>query len=178
MNKKALTTGVGIVLLSASASPVWADENAGIFSLGYAQAHTNHAGTLRGIRLANNYEVSPEWGVTTSFSWLNGSRRYSDDGDNGRVTTRYYSLLSGPSWKLNNQFSLYSQVGPVLLHQRDNGADESVSKVGYGYSAGVAYTPINNISVTLGYEGADFDATHNSGSLNSNGFSLGVGYRF
>ncbi|KYN92367.1 hypothetical protein A3219_20690 [Salmonella enterica] len=33
-------------------------------------------------------------------------------------------------------------------------------------------------NVTLNNEGADFDATHNSGSLNSNGFNLGVGYRF
>ncbi len=29
------------------------------------------------------------------------------------------------------------------------------------------------------YEGADFDATHNSvEAFNSNGFNLGVGYRF
>ncbi|HAE2798980.1 TPA_asm: Ail/Lom family outer membrane beta-barrel protein, partial [Salmonella enterica subsp. enterica serovar Heidelberg] len=159
-------------------SPVWADDNASTFSLGYAQSHTNHAGTLRGVRLANNYEMSPDWGLTTSFAWLNGSQRYSDESSNGRVTTRYYSLLAGPSWKINNQLSLYSQVGPVLLHQRDHGINESDSKVGYGYSAGVAYTPVSNVAITLGYEGADFDATHNSGSLNSNGFNLGVGYRF
>ncbi|EHC32746.1 Attachment invasion locus protein precursor [Salmonella enterica subsp. enterica serovar Gaminara str. A4-567] len=42
----------------------------------------------------------------------------------------------------------------------------------------MAYTPVSNVAINLGYEGADFDATHNSGSLNSNGFNLGVGYRF
>ncbi|ECW3357131.1 STM3031 family outer membrane protein [Salmonella sp. 32070601201500089SM] len=178
MNKMLLAGSAGIVLLSAAASPVWADDNASTFSLGYAQSHTNHAGTLRGVRLANNYEMSPDWGLTTSFAWLNGSQRYSYESSNGRVTTRYYSLLAGPSWKINNQLSLYSQVGPVLLHQRDHGINESDSKVGYGYSAGVAYTPVSNVAITLGYEGADFDATHNSGSLNSNGFNLGVGYRF
>lgn len=130
MNKFLLAGSVGIALLSASVSPVWADDNTGTFSLGYAQSHTNHAGTLRGIRLANNYEMSPDWGLTTSFSWLNGSQRYSDNNNNGRVTTRYYSLLAGPSWKINNQFSLYSQVGPVLLHQRDHGAEDSATKVG------------------------------------------------
>lgn len=68
MNKFLLAGSVGIALLSASVSPVWADDNTGTFSLGYAQSHTNHAGTLRGIRLANNYEISPDWGLTTSFS--------------------------------------------------------------------------------------------------------------
>ncbi|SUG71984.1 outer membrane protein (associated with virulence) [Salmonella enterica subsp. enterica] len=63
MNKMLLAGSTGIVLLSAAASPVWADDNASTFSLGYAQSHTNHAGTLRGVRLANNYEMSPDWGA-------------------------------------------------------------------------------------------------------------------
>ncbi|HAK8205258.1 TPA: hypothetical protein H2W01_004944 [Salmonella enterica] len=46
MNRKVSVAGAGIVLLSASASPVWADENAGTFSPGYSRAHTNHAGLV------------------------------------------------------------------------------------------------------------------------------------
>lgn len=88
MNKMLLAGSTGIVLLSVAASPVWADDNASTFSLGYAQSHTNHAGTLRGVRLANNYEMSPDWELTTSFAWLNGSQRYSDESSNscGRPT--------------------------------------------------------------------------------------------
>ncbi|EGV7784580.1 porin family protein, partial [Salmonella enterica subsp. enterica serovar 4,[5],12:i:-] len=37
MNKMLLAGSTGIVLLSAAASPVWADDNASTFSLGYAQ---------------------------------------------------------------------------------------------------------------------------------------------
>ncbi|EAA4072339.1 porin family protein, partial [Salmonella enterica subsp. enterica] len=44
MNKMLLAGSTGIVLLSAAASPAWADDNASTFSLGYAQSHTNHAG--------------------------------------------------------------------------------------------------------------------------------------
>ncbi|EBA3474383.1 porin family protein, partial [Salmonella enterica] len=40
MNKMLLAGSAGIVLLSAAASPVWADDNASTFSLGYAQSHT------------------------------------------------------------------------------------------------------------------------------------------
>ncbi len=40
----------------------------------------------------------------------------------------------------------------------------------------VAYTPASNVAYKFAMCG--FDATHNSGSLNSNGFNLGVGYRF
>lgn len=35
MNKFLLAGSVGIALLSASVSPVWADDNTGTFSLGY-----------------------------------------------------------------------------------------------------------------------------------------------
>ncbi|MGK7499132.1 porin family protein, partial [Salmonella enterica] len=35
-----------------------------------------------------------------------------------------------------------------------------------------------SVAITLGYEGADFEATHNSGNLNSNGSNLGGRYRF
>ncbi|QUJ07949.1 hypothetical protein KCP70_06525 [Salmonella enterica subsp. enterica] len=62
-------------------------------------------------------EMSPDWGLT-AFARLNGSRRYGYD--NGRVTA-LYSPACRPSWKINSQLSLYSQVGPVLLHQRDRG---------------------------------------------------------
>lgn len=51
MNKMLLAGSTGIVLLSAAASPVWADDNASTFSLGYAQSHTNHAGTTAGKQL-------------------------------------------------------------------------------------------------------------------------------
>ncbi len=37
--------------------------------------------------------------------------------------------------------------------------------------AWLACLPVSNVAITLGYEGADFDATR-SGSLNSNGFNL------
>ncbi|MEA7614665.1 CoA transferase, partial [Salmonella enterica subsp. enterica serovar Anatum] len=63
-------------------------------------------------------------GMTATTAALAALHKVRETGkgesSNGRVTTRYYSLLAGPSWKINNQLSLYSQVGPVLLHQRDH----------------------------------------------------------
>ena len=51
--------------------------------------------------------------------------------------------------------------------------------MGYGYGAGFQITPHADINITVGYyEGASFDSTRASGSLYSNGWNLGVGYRF
>lgn len=68
---------------------------------------------------------------------------------------------------------LYAQVGPTFFHQ-----DALGTKWGYGYGAGFQITPRADMNITIGYEGSDFDSTHSSGSLDTNGWNLGVGYRF
>lgn len=73
MNKFLLAGKSGIVLLSSSVIPVWAEGDTGTFSTRYAQSHTNYARTLPGGHLADNYEMLPDWGMTTSFSWLNNN---------------------------------------------------------------------------------------------------------
>lgn len=68
MNKIHLTGSNDIILLSAAVSPVWVGDNTSTFLPGHAKCHTNHAGALRGVRLENNHEISPDWRLVTSFS--------------------------------------------------------------------------------------------------------------
>lgn len=137
-----------------------------VVSLGYAQQHSDRAGTLHGFRLGDNHAFSDNWGLNTSTSWTMNSCSNHGNADQA-------SLLTGPSYQINDMLGLYAQVGPTFFHQ-----DELGTKWGYGYGAGIQITPRPDMNIIVGYEGADFDNTRASGSLDSNGWNLGVGYRF
>ncbi|EKS6337619.1 virulence-related outer membrane protein [Enterobacter kobei] len=85
----------------------------------------------------------------------------------------HISLLTGPSYQVNDMLGLYAQVGPAFFHQ-----DVMETKWGYGYGAGFQITSRQDINIIVGYEGSDFNSNHASGSLDTNGWNLGMGYRF
>ncbi|HDR2590961.1 outer membrane beta-barrel protein [Enterobacter ludwigii] len=152
--------------LSAVHPAMAAMDGSDIVSLSYAQQHSDRAGTLHGFRLGDNHAFSDNWGLNTSGSWT-----MSSGGDHGNADQ--VSLLTGPSYQINDMLGLYAQVGPTFFHE-----DVLGTKWGYGYGAGFQITPRADINITVGYEGASFDSTRASGSLDSNGWNLGVGYRF
>jgi opacity protein-like surface antigen len=137
-----------------------------ILSLGYAQQHSDRAGTLHGFRLGDNHAFANNWGLNNSVSWAMNS-----GGNHGNADL--VSLLTGPSYQINDFLGLYAQAGPTFFHQNTLG-----TKWGYGYGTGLQITPRADINITVGYEGSDFSSDHNSGSLDANGWNLGVGYRF
>ncbi|HCK0391751.1 TPA: outer membrane beta-barrel protein [Salmonella enterica] len=53
-----------------------------------------------------------------------------------------------------------------------------MNKKGFTCSAGVQYNPVKNIALTVGYEGSSFSSVDGSGSENTDGFNISVGYRF
>lgn len=65
----------GVMLCSFVVSPMWVNDNTitNTFSLGDEKSGTHYAGVLRRGRFSNNYVLSPDWGITTYFSWLNGN---------------------------------------------------------------------------------------------------------
>ncbi|EEF6878856.1 TPA: outer membrane beta-barrel protein [Salmonella enterica] len=164
--KKLMLTLPLLAGLSTVHPAVAAMDGNDIISLGYAQQHSNRAGTLHGFRLGDNHAFADNWGLNTSASWT-----MKNGGDNGE--SNLVSLLTGPSYQINDMLGLYTQVGPAFFHENAPG-----TKWGYGYGAGFQITPREDINITVGYEGASFDSTHTSGSLDTNGWNLGVGYRF
>lgn len=164
--KKLMLTLPLLAGLSAVHPAMAAMDGNDIVSLGYAQQHSDRAGTLHGFRLGDNHAFSDNWGLNTSTSWT-----MSSGNDHGNADL--VSLLTGPSYQINDMLGLYAQVGPAFFHQ-----DVLGTKWGYGYGTGLQITPRADINITVGYEGADFSSDHTSGSLDTNGWNLGVGYRF
>ncbi|EBU9317221.1 Ail/Lom family outer membrane beta-barrel protein [Salmonella enterica subsp. enterica serovar Muenchen] len=158
-------------------------------SIGYAYSHIKDFGNLNGLNLSYRYEFTPEWGVIGSFSWLTGKDNFraGDGEDVSRFHDRLdeYSLLAGPTYRINDYVSLYGQVGVALGRVKENSyypdnytESSSATKTAFAYGAGVQFNPVENIAVTLGYEGSSFKSGNGTDSFSPNGFNIGVGYRF
>lgn len=80
----------------------------------------------------------------------------------------YYSLLAGPVFRINDFVSVYGQVGVAYIKAHGsesytylNLSDKdsfSLNKTGFAYGAGVQFNPVENVALTVGYEGASFSS--------------------
>ncbi|HGU4860842.1 TPA: Ail/Lom family outer membrane beta-barrel protein, partial [Escherichia coli] len=82
----------------------------------------------QGINIRYRYEITDDFGVITSFTWtrsLTNSQTFIDvqSADHTRkiknpaasartdIRANYWSLLAGPSWRVNQYMSLYAMAG-------------------------------------------------------------------
>ncbi|EAV3188088.1 Ail/Lom family protein [Salmonella enterica subsp. enterica] len=162
-------------------------------SIGYAFSHINDYGNLNGVNLSYRYGFTPEWGVLGSFSWAGGDKSERSGSVNEGLykydsKLNYYSLLAGPVYRINDFVSVYGQIGVAYIKAHGsesyaylNLSDKdslSLNKTGFAYGAGVQFNPVENVALTVGYEGASFSSVDDSGSVNPNGFNVSVGYSF
>ncbi|EDW6064621.1 Ail/Lom family outer membrane beta-barrel protein [Salmonella enterica subsp. enterica serovar Oslo] len=164
-------------------------------SVGYAYSHIKDFGNLNGVNLSYRYEFTPEWGVLGSFSYAEGkdSGGFNQPDTNEREhwgqRVNYYSLLVGPTYRINDYVSLYGQIGVAYIKSHgsydytstwDSSSEHySANKTGFAYGAGVQFNPVENVALTVGYEGASFGSSgDDTDSVNTNGFNIGVGYSF
>ncbi|HAT1685255.1 TPA: Ail/Lom family outer membrane beta-barrel protein [Klebsiella oxytoca] len=177
-------TGAGIMTCGIGMANA-AEQPQSTASIGYAYSHIKDFGNLNGVNLSYRYEFTPEWGVIGSFSWVKGSNT-DDFNYKSKVDANMYSLLVGPTYRMNDYVSFYAQAGAAFAHVKandwyDDGSSDSYSghNTGFAYGAGVQFNPVENVAVTVGYEGSSFSNKKNiNSSFSPNGFNIGVGYRF
>lgn len=160
-------------------------------SVGYAQSKVQDFKNLRGVNVQYRYEWDSPFSVLGSFSYMKGDENYGSrtdfhgdiSGYDGKTDVKYYSLLAGPAYRINDYVSLYGLVG--FAHSKVNdkttylsGERETFNSSGteFAYGAGVIVNPVEYLSVSLGYEGSKIKGY--SDSVSVNGFNLTVGYRF
>lgn len=171
------------VLMAGSA---FADEQHTV-SLGYAQSKTSDFKALKGANLQYRYEFNDKWGVIGSATYLSGNEKDWDDGLREEIKLKYFSVLVGPSYRINEYVSPYALIGMSRIkasyHVYDSEFDESFSgnrtRNQFAYGVGVAINPKPNWAVNIGYEGTRFKGIDNDDDSSAfNGFNIGVGYRF
>ncbi|EHX1019595.1 Ail/Lom family outer membrane beta-barrel protein, partial [Escherichia coli] len=106
------------ICLAVSGAPAWASEHQSTLSAGYLHARTNVPGSddLNGINVKYRYEFTDTLGLVTSFSYAGDKNRqlthYSDTRwHEDSVRNRWFSVMAGPSVRVNEWFSAYAMAG-------------------------------------------------------------------
>ncbi len=170
------------VILSAvvwqvvAATPASAAEHQSTLSAGYLHASTNVPGSddLNGINVKYRYEFTDALGLITSFSYANAEdeqkTRYSDTRRHeDSVRNRWFSVMAGPSVRVNEWFSAYAMAGVAYsrvstfsgdyLRVTDNkgkthdvltGSDDGRhSNTSLAWGAGVQFNPTESVPLIL-----------------------------
>ncbi|MBI6550305.1 Ail/Lom family outer membrane beta-barrel protein [Xenorhabdus sp. VLS] len=195
--KKAL---LATLVVSSFMSGSFAYADSQTVAIGYAQSKVQNFKNIRGVNLHYRYEWDSPVSIIGSFTYMKGNesnggtfkdRMAEDVAWKSNIDLKYYSLMVGPAYRINNYVSVYGLLG--FAHSKVNGyfnrinrkqnggivtytekADKKSTNLAYG--AGVEVNPIQNLSLYAGYEGSsvkDYDKSHGI-----NGFNIGVGYRF
>lgn len=165
----------------------------------YLHASTNVSGSddLNGINVKYRYEFTDTLGMVTSFSYAGDKNRqltrYSDTRwHEDSVRNRWFSVMAGPSVRVNEWFSAYAMAGVAYsrvstfsgdyLRVTDNkgkthdvltGSDDGRhSNTSLAWGAGVQFNPTESVAIDIAYEGSG------SGDWRTDGFIVGVGYKF
>ncbi len=160
-------------------------------SLGYAQSKVENFKNIRGVNAQYRYEWDSPLSVIGSFTYMSGDddQKYYVDSDSvkNHIDVKYYSLMAGPAYRINEYVSLYALGGVAHTKadvdtkwvnagdgytQKDSLSEKSTS---FAYGAGVQFNPTDELAVNVGYEGTNADI---DGSHSINGWNVGVGYRF
>ncbi|WP_170968051.1 Ail/Lom family outer membrane beta-barrel protein [Escherichia coli] len=167
------------ICLAVSGAPAWASEHQSTLSAGYLHASTNVPGSddLNGINVKYRYEFTDTLGLVTSFSYAGDKNRqltrYSDTRwHEDSVRNRWFSVMVGPSVRVNEWFSAYAMAGVAYsrvstfsgdyLRVTDNkgkthdvltGSDDGRhSNTSLAWGAGVQFNPTESVAIDIAYE--------------------------
>ncbi|HBD81019.1 MAG TPA: Ail/Lom family protein [Leclercia adecarboxylata] len=186
MKKIALAVWVAATLASGAAL---ADNQT--VSVGYAQSNVEDFKNIRGVNVQYRYEWDSPVSLVGSFTYMSGDQDehyylFSDSVKN-HIEVKYYSLMAGPAYRLNEFVSLYA-LGGVARVKADghttwvNGGDYYTQRDGidekstsFAYGAGVQFNATPDLAIHVGYEGTTADL---GDDYDINGWNVGVGYRF
>lgn len=181
--KKIALAVIGVSALLGTSSAL-ADNHT--VSLGYAQAKVQGFKNIRGVNAQYRYEWDSPVSVIGSLTYMKGDESYSlrenDSGYDGKTDLKYYSLLAGPAYRINDYVSLYAVAGLAHTKVKDKTTyltqyteEDNSNKTSFAYGAGIAVNPVENMSVSVAYEGTRVKYNDN---VSINGFNVTVGYRF
>ncbi|KOY62361.1 hypothetical protein AM629_09025 [Photorhabdus heterorhabditis] len=178
MQKFLLSCGI---IFSACAITLPAQAEQHTVSIGYAYVKPQDIKALNGATLSYRYELDDQWGLLSSFTFAKGDEKETEEYP--KLDTKYYSLMTGPTYRINDYVSLYSQLGlsriNIKISSADYGEYGKINKNALGWGAGLIVNPTTNTSVTVGYEGSRFNIKGDEDNkLSTNGFNVTVGYRF
>ncbi|CDL84183.1 Ail/Lom family outer membrane beta-barrel protein [Xenorhabdus szentirmaii] len=167
-----------------------AHANSQTVAIGFAQSKVQDFKHINGVNLHYRYEWDYPISIISSFTYMKGSENATQGNMRNHFDLKYYALMAGPAYRINDYVSVYGLLGFAHTKAHLSGSGVSIQQghrrvvsykgddnsTDFAYGAGVEVNPMPNFSVYAGYEGS---AIKNHGTrLDINGFNIGVGYRF
>ncbi|MGA3661394.1 hypothetical protein ACPASW_15725 [Proteus terrae] len=143
-----------------------------LISAGYAYIKIKDLPTANGINI--KYQFNPNTYKKTSLQF-SGTMAQKALSHNGRL--RYASLTMGPAYSLTPFVELYGIIGVSgVSYQTSENINKDNSSKSVSWGTGITLTSLQNITLTLGYEGNYFKM---EGKVHpSKIFISSIGYRF
>ncbi|MGV2880715.1 hypothetical protein D9O29_05820 [Pantoea vagans] len=158
-------------------------------SLGYEQANVKGLGHLKGPNLKLQMNSDYPFGAMVSAAALRdkwdtkqfsgGKKKGNESNGNNKTNVEYYSLMAGPTIRLNEKASLYALAGYSYSRFKNAGNVNAVKNRKNGrlaYGAGITTTFNDHLVVTAGYEGSKINVGGKDKFLNAG--VVNVGYQF
>ncbi|MBG6015350.1 Ail/Lom family outer membrane beta-barrel protein [Proteus mirabilis] len=173
-----------------SISTVQAHENTSLdkttISAGYAQIKiAGQSGIMRGGNLSIRQELNQQLGLMAIATYAQNEYNLNKPIKQllKDVDARYYSVMAGPTLRLNDYISIYGVAGMAQIEFK--GLDtrqipESIlKKHAFSWGTGVTINPIDMLSVSVGYENSRYKMNKLSDNkLIIDGFIANIGYSF
>lgn len=181
--KKHILCGLTAVTLALSGiNLAYADTQT--VTVGYAQAKIKDLKNMKGINAQYHYDFNNNLGIAVSGTYMQANdKSNSNQTTTDKLKSKYYSVLAGPEYRINDMVAVYGLVGVSSLKNDRHCENESTickeksSHVNLAYGAGVQVNPIKNFAVNVGYEGTR-SKIMNGKEKAINGINIGVGYSF
>jgi len=113
-NRKVKKIILGMVIATSMISSAAMAESSTL-SLGYAQSDVEGFKDIRGVNLQYRYELDSPLSVLGSFTYMSGDddQDYyvASDAVHNSIDVKYYSLMVGPAYRINEYVSLYALGG-------------------------------------------------------------------
>lgn len=160
-------------------------------SLGYSHGKVSNGDNLRGANIKYSHS-GEEWGILTAVNFMSGSKKNisgsyeSDRFLSGERDTQYFSIMVGPTYKINQYLTAYGTLGLahtssdlnsiIVGESRTGTLSQSISTTSLAYALGLQAHVTEKFLIDFSYEGASSNNALNNERLNA--FTVGVGYKF
>ena len=168
------------------------------------ESNTATGGSLAlGYQLPSNWRVEAEYTQPRSNEFTSGSTNFPTSFNHHKIRSQRLMVNAYKDFPLNAQFSLYGMAGLGLAHLESSGWQGNPSRqylggsqnnLAYSVGFGVTYSPIQKVSIDLGWRYVDMGKTKSGANnfanvrglrdeqmrakLTSSEISIGVRYSF
>lgn len=183
MKKKLLSALFISGLLATSSTYAQDDFKFGktTLSAGYAQLKMAGQNPIHGGVFSIRQEINSQFGILATATYAQNEYDLNKPVNTffKDVHARYYSVMAGPTLRLNDVISVYGTAGMSQIQFKSESSEiKKLKKNAFSWGAGLIINPAEMVSISLGYENSRYKFKGSDNRIVLDGFVANIGYRF